>query len=408
MANVKMQFDLNHIDVTNLNTEIDFRRKAQEILPDILATIGEETGKALWDEMQKSFRKIRGLKVNHSHSDKNRFIRETAKEYQKKAKQSDCLSIEQQIVDKLKLKRKTQLNEQENSIKNLQMSYQAAIYKVFIASPGDVQKERDVVIKVLDDWNTVNSEDKSIVLLPIRWETHAYPEMGAHPQEILNKQILKNADILIGIFWSRLGTPTEKYPSGTVEEITEHINAGKPAMLYFSKEALPSDVDVDQLERLRQFKEDCRRNKGLVYEYANPEDFHHSLRTHLSMMINKQIGSTAHVQSRSTNADIVVLGKEAETMLLRAYHKGQEIVNLKFLGGCVIGANGSAPNTSDSRTIAVLEAAIEELENCDFIKAKGYKREIFSLTKKGYEWCDHKTAVNNESQTVAGNESTSE
>jgi hypothetical protein len=32
--------------------------------------------------------------------------------------------------------------------------------------------------------------------------------MGDEPQKIINKRILKDADLLVGIFWTRLGTPT--------------------------------------------------------------------------------------------------------------------------------------------------------------------------------------------------------
>jgi len=43
--------------------------------------------------------------------------------------------------------------------------------------------------------------------------------------------------------------------------------------------------------------------------------------------------------------------------------------------------------------IATLEAALEELENNGFIKARGYKREIFDITNAGYEWCDNNNSL---------------
>lgn len=47
------------------------------------------------------------------------------------------------------------------------MSYQAKVYKVFIASPSDVEAERNVVRLVLSKWNDINSESQGIVLLPV-------------------------------------------------------------------------------------------------------------------------------------------------------------------------------------------------------------------------------------------------
>ena len=88
------------------------------------------------------------------------------------------------------------------------MSYSATIFQIMIASPSDVNKERQIAREVINDWNLKNTEDKKIVLLPIGWETHSAPVLGDRPQEIINKQILDKCDILIGIFWTRIGTPT--------------------------------------------------------------------------------------------------------------------------------------------------------------------------------------------------------
>ena len=43
---------------------------------------------------------------------------------------------------------------------------------------------------IIHEWNSVHSEDKNVVLMPVGWDTHAKPEMGDRPQELLNRQIL--------------------------------------------------------------------------------------------------------------------------------------------------------------------------------------------------------------------------
>jgi len=68
------------------------------------------------------------------------------------------------------------------------MSYAATVYKVMIASPGDINGERRIVREVIADWNSAHSETRGIVLMPIGWETHSVPDMGGRPQEIINKQ----------------------------------------------------------------------------------------------------------------------------------------------------------------------------------------------------------------------------
>ena len=99
------------------------------------------------------------------------------------------------------------------------MVYKANVLQVMIASPGDVTEERNAAREEIIGWNYIGSYEKKLVILPVGWETHSSPELGDRPQAIINKQVLDDCDILIGIFWTRLGTPTDLAASGTVEEI---------------------------------------------------------------------------------------------------------------------------------------------------------------------------------------------
>lgn len=107
------------------------------------------------------------------------------------------------------------------------MAYAAIVFKVMLALPIDVQEERNVAREVIWKWNNLHSDSKQIVLMPVAWETHVAPTFGDRPQAIINKQILDECDLLIGIFWTRAGTPTGKEVSGTIEEIKEHIQRGQ-------------------------------------------------------------------------------------------------------------------------------------------------------------------------------------
>jgi hypothetical protein len=114
------------------------------------------------------------------------------------------------------------------------MPYTATVLPVMIASPGDVREYRTVARDVISEWNHIHSETHKTVMLPVGWDTHSSPELGASPQDLINDRVLEDCDLLIGIFWTRLGSPTTRAPSGTVEEIQRHVRAGKPAMVYFS------------------------------------------------------------------------------------------------------------------------------------------------------------------------------
>ena len=163
----------------------------------------------------------------------------------------------------------------------------ATVIRVMIASPGDVASERQIAKQVIHDWNDIHSLDRGTVLLPISWDTHASPAMGDRAQAIINKQILSDADILIAIFWARIGTHTGVAACGMVEEITEHIAAGKPTMLYFSTAPVRQDsVDDDQFKSLRLFKETVRnQNNGLYEEYESLSEFKEKLTRQLAQTI---------------------------------------------------------------------------------------------------------------------------
>jgi hypothetical protein len=90
----------------------------------------------------------------------------------------------------------------------------------------------------------------------VRWETHTRPQAAVRPQGAINHQIVDDCDILVGMFWTRLGTSAGIAPSGTAEEIDRVVSAGKPALLYFSdRPVAPSTLDPEQLTALAAFKQ---------------------------------------------------------------------------------------------------------------------------------------------------------
>jgi hypothetical protein len=70
------------------------------------------------------------------------------------------------------------------------MAYSARVFRVLIASPSDVEEERDAVVSVIQAWNDLHSRSREIVLLPLRWETHTAPEFGTRPQDVINRAIV--------------------------------------------------------------------------------------------------------------------------------------------------------------------------------------------------------------------------
>jgi hypothetical protein len=167
------------------------------------------------------------------------------------------------------------------------MAYDCRVYRILIASPSDVEAEREIAVRVIQKWNDLYSYSRKVALLPLRWETHTAPDYATRPQEVINRAIVDNCDLLVGIFWGRIGLPTGVAESGTLEEIERVVNVKKPVMLYFSRVGLdPDTVDLDQLEKVKQFKEKTYL-KGLVESYKNATEFEDKFARQLELKIGK-------------------------------------------------------------------------------------------------------------------------
>ncbi|MEB5934964.1 DUF4062 domain-containing protein [Pseudomonas mosselii] len=276
------------------------------------------------------------------------------------------------------------------------MSYQATAFNVMIASPGDVASERAIIRDVIYEWNAVHSTSRKVVLLPIGWETHSSPEMGEPAQAIINKQILNKCDLLVGVFWTRIGTPTEHHLSGTVEEIEEHIAAGKPTMLYFSKQPVAMDtVDLDQIQRLKQFRDSCQ-NRGLYQGYDSHGDFKEKFYRQLQLKLNDHpsfqlsMPQAAAEEIFESRTPMPSLTGEARVLLKEASQDSHgRIIYARYIGGSSIQTNGKNLTPSlERREMAKWEEALEQLQTYELIITRGYKGEVFEITNLGYQIAD--------------------
>jgi hypothetical protein len=273
------------------------------------------------------------------------------------------------------------------------MPYEARVLKVMIASPGDVSAERQIVRDVLTDWNHMHSEDRGLVLMPIGWETHSAPTMGDRPQAIINKQILGNCDLLVAVFWTRIGSPTGVAVSGTVEEIQEHINAGKPAMIYFSSAPVrPDSVDEKQYAALKEFKQECY-NKGLVESYDTLGEFRDKFSRQLTQTIIRAYptgGPTTTTTPPPPPPTTPPMSEDAKILLVAAAGDPTgRLMRIRHLGGLIVQAGGrNFAIEGDARSEARWEGVIGELEGLGLVEDRGYKREVFAVTDEGFRVAD--------------------
>jgi len=143
---------------------------------------------------------------------------------------------------------------------------------VLIASPGDANTGRDAVEQAILGWNAHRGDSEGLMLRPRRWETDSVPLLGqGDAQSVINAQLVDDADIILAIFYHRLGSATHRAKSGTAEEIERSIARGKPVHLYFSEKPVPYNHDAKQFKALRKFRLEMQ-GRGLVATFRKESE----------------------------------------------------------------------------------------------------------------------------------------
>lgn len=177
------------------------------------------------------------------------------------------------------------------------MTFLATVVQVFIASPSDTNSSRDAVERALSRWNASRSEHDHVVILPRRYETSAVPMMGGDGQEVINRQLVEKADVIIGIFANTLGSATPREISGTVEEIKEAQKAGKQVHVYFSEADVPRAF-AEQALKLDEYKNEFR---GLYGTYVDDSDLVDKVRHAIDNDMPAFAVSTQHTSNTGAN-----------------------------------------------------------------------------------------------------------
>lgn len=280
--------------------------------------------------------------------------------------------------------------------------FYANCYNVMIASPSDVVKERDISKQIIHEWDETNSKSTGVVLLPTGWDINAYPSAGGPPQTIINRQVLDKADVLIGVFWTRIGTATAEHASGTIEEIDRHVESGKPTLLYFSSApVVPDSIETAQYEALKDYKKRIS-NETFYHEYSDINDFEKRLSRHLTLLVQDMAPERIDMETQSVSVEdsgadkrvemVRRLGDVARQLLIEASQdRSGHLLRVRTMGGLHVQTNGKAfgSETQNPKLEAELEEALNELETLGLISAGSYKREGFKVTAEGYRVAEH-------------------
>lgn len=180
------------------------------------------------------------------------------------------------------------------------MPTQVTVYRVFVASPGGLDQERETFRRVLNDYNESDALEDGALFIPVGWEL-ARAGMG-RPQELINKD-LRRCDYCVLVLRDRWGSPAggnSQYTSGTEEEYhiaRECLDNGQMYELI----VLFGDVDPgklsdpgDQLKKVLAFRRELEEKKELLFStYDELPAFENHLRRQLASWLRAHRKRTA-------------------------------------------------------------------------------------------------------------------
>ncbi len=144
------------------------------------------------------------------------------------------------------------------------------VKRIFIASPGDLNEERQLFPEILEKVNRIKAKSMGMLLEPVGWED-TLPGSGRRPQEMINED-LKTCDLIVMLLWKRWGSETGKYSSGFEEEYELACSEEKEIWLYFR--SIPDDMLADagpQLKKVLKFRDKIEKDKKIFYKRYEDE-----------------------------------------------------------------------------------------------------------------------------------------
>lgn len=269
--------------------------------------------------------------------------------------------------------------------------YPANVYKIMIGSPSDIKEEITIAREVLNNWNNLNSEKNRIVLLPIHWSISSYPAVGKHPQKLLNEQLVEKSDLMICIFGTRLGSPTDTEISGTVEEIKEHRKAGKDVMVFFKNSVDDiSSVDPQQLQKIKDFKESIK-NDVLWQEFSDAKDFEKKLSDSLQLFINSNWLKDSIDNKKGHSEEIVFSDDEKQILLSWINSRNTNCFQIRTKDGRIYFVGDNEYQFKDGRELAEFEDFLNRLQEAGFIEIDKYNRQgdpVYKPKKAAYDYVE--------------------
>lgn len=164
--------------------------------------------------------------------------------------------------------------------------------RLFVSCPSDIKDEIDSIKVIIDKINKTHGNQNSYIIEVLNWNIDTYTQIGEDGQDVINKQLEDKYDILVGLMWLKVGTPTKRDKSGTIEEINRSLLISDKHQLIYFKTEPPDDlneIDLKEYAQVKEFKENLK-SKGVLYkEYKSIKSFDSLFGIHLPNLIFDKI-----------------------------------------------------------------------------------------------------------------------
>lgn len=163
------------------------------------------------------------------------------------------------------------------------MAQNVTLYNLLISCPSDVKAEVVLIETAVDEFNELYADPLGITIKTRHWSKSSYAQSGGKPQALLNEQFVNKCDAAVAIFWTKFGSPTDEYGSGTEEEIEIMLQSNKQVFMFFCDKPLsPSQINEDGYKKVQAFREKYK-DRGIYFTYSSDEEFKKLFFAQLSM-----------------------------------------------------------------------------------------------------------------------------
>ena len=183
------------------------------------------------------------------------------------------------------------------------------ILRAFLASPGDLQEERQAIRGVVAEFNDSWADELGYQVELLGWE-ETVAGYG-RPQHLINQEV-DQCDLFIGMIYKRWGTPPSRsgeFTSGFHEEFRRSMirreRSGNPEIsLFFKTISEEFMIDPgDDLKRVLEFKEQIISEKKILFQkFSTVRDIEGLVRKCVTKYVNSIRATDVFSESDETKA----------------------------------------------------------------------------------------------------------